>query len=129
MFGQATVYQFYDNTGDVSITLDSTIATMNSQYTGIPFVSSAGILYFHRIAKVNITGTSIFNNNYGSVISSKDSNVYLSGNLTFNNNHATNGPAILLVGSCQLHFMREVIAKFTNNWAELMGGAIHARGD
>ena len=25
--------------------------------------------------------------------------------------------------------MREVIAKFTNNWAELMGGAIHARGD
>ena len=25
--------------------------------------------------------------------------------------------------------MSEVIAKFTNNWAELMGGAIHARGD
>ena len=85
----ATVYQFDDNTGDVSITLDSTIATMNSQYTGIPFVSSAGIFYFYRIAKVDITGTSIFSNNYGSVISSKDSNVYLSGNLTFNNNHAT----------------------------------------
>ena len=125
----ATVYQFADNTGDVSITLDSTIATMNSQYISIPFVSSAGIFYFERIAKVYITGTSIFSNNYGSVISSKDSNVYLSGSLTFNNNHATNGPAILLVGSCQLHFMREVIAKFTNNWAELMGGAIHARGD
>ena len=125
----ATVYQFDDNTGDVSITLDSTIATNNSQYTGIPFVSSAGIFYFQRIAKVYITGTSIFSNNYGSVISSKGSNVYLSGNLTFNNNHATNGPAILLVGNCQLHFMSEVIAKFTNNWAELMGGAIHARGD
>ena len=125
----ARVYQFDDNTGNVSITLDSTIATNNSQYTGIPFVSSAGIFYFQRIAKVNITGTSIFSNNYGSVISSRGSNVYLSGNLTFNNNHATNGPAILLVGNCQLHFMREVIAKFTNNWAELMGGAIHARGD
>ena len=125
----ATVYQFADNTGDVCITLDSTIATMNSQYISIPFVSSAGIFYFQRIARVYITGTSIFSNNYGSVISSKDSNVYLSGNLTFNNNYATNGPAILLVGSCQLHFMSEVIAKFTNNWAELMGGAIHARGD
>ena len=123
----ARVYQFADNTGDVSITLDSTIATKNSQYIGIPFVSSAGIFYFHRIAKVYITGTSNFSNNYGSVISSKGSNVYLSGNLTFNNNHATNGPAILLAGSCQLHFMSEVIAKFTNNWAELMGGAIHAR--
>ena len=125
----ATVHQFDDNTGNVSITLDSTIATKNSQYISIPFVSSAGIFYFQRIAKVYITGTSIFSNNYGSVISSKSSNVYLSGNLTFNNNHATNGPAILLVGSCQLHFMREVIAKFTNNRAELMGGAIHARGD
>ena len=125
----ATVYQFDDNTGNVSITLDSTIATNNSQYIRIPFVSSAGIFYFQRIAKVYITGTSIFSNNYGSVISSKGSNVYLSGNLTFNNNHATNGPAILLVGSCQLYFMSEVIAKFTNNWAELMGGAIHARGD
>ena len=125
----ATVYQFDDNTGNVSITLDSTIATKNSQYIRIPFVSSASIFYFQRIAKVNITGTSNFSNNYGSVISSKGLNVYLSGNLTFNNNHATNGPAILLVGSCQLHFMSEVKAKFTNNWAELMGGAIHARGD
>ena len=125
----ATVYQFDDNTGNVSITLDSTNATKNSQYIRIPFVSSAGIFYFERITKVNITGTSIFSNNYGSVISSKGSNVYLSGNLTFNNNHATNGAAILLVGNCQLHFMSEVIAKFTNNWAELMGGAIHARGD
>ena len=125
----ATVYQFADNTGNVSITLDSTIATKNSQYIEIPFVSSAGIFYFHRITKVDITGISIFSNNYGSVISSKGSNVYLSGNLTFNNNYATNGPAILLVGNCQLHFMSEVIATFTNNWAELFGGAIHARGN
>ena len=125
----ATVYQFADNTGNVSITMDSTIARKNSQYIEIPFVSSAGIFYFRRIYKVEITGTSNFSNNYGSVISSKGSNVYLSGNLTFNNNYATNGPAILLVGNCQLHFMSEVVATFTNNWAELLGGAIHARGD
>ena len=125
----ATVYQFADNTGNVFITLNSTIATNNSQYIGIPFVSSAGIFYFHRITKVEITGTSIFSNNYGSVISSKGSNVYLSGNLTFNNNHATNGPAILLVGNCQLYFMSEAIATFTNNWAELLGGAIHTRSN
>ena len=125
----ATVYQFADNTGNVSITLDSTIATKNSKYIGISFVSSAGIFYFHGIAKVEITGTSIFSNNYGSVISSKGSNVYLSGNLTLNNNHATNGPVILLVGNCQLHFMSEVIATFTNNRPGLLGGAIHARSN
>ena len=122
----ATVYLFANNRGNVSITLDSTIATKNSQYTGIPFVSSADIFYFHRIDKVNITGTSNFSNNYGSVISSKTSNVYLSGNLTFNNNHAMTGPAIRLVGDCQLYFMNGVIAKFTDNWAQLVGGAIYA---
>ena len=124
----ATVYQFADNRGTVSIILDSTIATNNSQYTRIPFVSSAGIFHFHRIDKVNITGISDFNNNYASVISSKDSNIYLSGNLTFDNNRAMSGPAILLLGNCQLYFMSEVIAKFTNNWAQLVGGAIHAEG-
>ena len=124
----ATVYQFINNRGNVSITLDSTIANENSQYTGIPFVSSAGIFYFHRIDKVDITGISNFNDNYGSVISSKDSNIYLSGHLTFDNNHAMSGPAILLLGNCQLYFMSKVIAKFTNNWAQLVGGAIHAEG-
>ena len=124
----ARVYQFTDNIGNVSITLDSTIATKNSQYTGIPFVSSAGIFYFHRIDKVDIIGISNFSDNYGSVISSKDSNIYLSGHLIFHNNRAMSGPAILLLGNCQLYFMSEVIAKFTNNWAQLVGGAIHAEG-
>ena len=122
----ATVYQFADNKCNVSITLDSIIALKNSQYTDVPYLSSAGIFYFHRINRVDITGTSNFSNNYGSVISSKNSNVYLSGNLTFNNNHAMTGPAIRLVGNCQLYFMNGVIAKFTNNWAQLVGGAIYA---
>ena len=124
----ATVYQFADNTGNVSITLESTIALRNSQYTEFPFRSSAGIFYFYRINRVNIAGTSNFSNNYGSVISSKNSNVYLSGNFTFNNNHAMTGPAIRLVGGCQLYFMNGVIAKFTDNWAQLVGGAIYAEG-
>ena len=124
----ARVYQFADNRGTFSITLDSTIANENSQNTGFPFVSSAGIFYFHRIDKVDITGISNFSNNYGSVISSKDSNIYLSGHLTFDNNHAMSGPAILLLDNCQLYFMSEVIATFTNNWAQLVGGAIHAEG-
>ena len=123
-----SVYQFADNTDNVSITLDSTIVLKNSQYTEFPYLSSAGIFYFYRINRVDITGTSNFSNNYGSVISSKNSNVYLSGNLTFNNNHAMTGPAINLVGNCQLYFMNGVIAKFTDNWAQLVGGAIYADG-
>ena len=124
----ASVYKYIDNINNISITLESTIATKNSQYTGIPFVSSAGIFYFHRIDKVDITGNSNFSNNYGSVISSKDSNIYLSGDLTFDNNHAMSGSAIHLLGNCQLHFMSEIIARFTNNWAQIVGGAIHAEG-
>ena len=124
----ASVYKYTDNINNISITLESTIAKKNSQYTGIPFVSSAGIFYFHRIGRVNVIGTSCFSNNYGSVISSKDSNIYLSGDITFDNNHAMSGSAILLRGNCQLHFMSEIIAKFTNNWAQLVGGAIHAEG-
>ena len=90
----ASVYQ-YDNTlGNVSITLDSIVAAKNSQNTKQTFVWSENIFHFHRINRVYIIGTSTFSNNYGSVISSQDSNVYLSGNLTFNNNHALSGPAI-----------------------------------
>ena len=121
-----SVYQFADSRGNVSIKLDSTIAVDNSQNPERPFVSSASIFYFYKINKVDITGTSNFSNNYGSVISSQDSNVYLSGNLTFNNNHAMVGPAVRLVGNCQLYFMSGVIAKFTDNSAQLFGGAIYA---
>ena len=59
---------------------------------------------------------------------SEDSNVYLSGNLSFNNNHAMTGAAISLVGNCQLYIMSGVIANFTDNSAQLMGGAIYADG-
>ena len=124
----ASAYQYASNRGNVSITLDSTIVIDNSQYNKIPYAPSAGIFYFYKINRVDITGTSNFSNNYGSVISSQDSNVYLSGNLTFNNNHAMTGPAIRLVGNCQLYFMSGVIAKITHNSAQLMGGAIYADG-
>ena len=124
----ASVYQYSNSNGNVSILLASTIVKENFQHGGIPYASSAGTVYFNRISRVDITGTSIFRNNYGSVISSQDSNVYLSGNLTFRNNHALSGPAINLVGNCQLYFMSGVIAKFTDNSAQLMGGAIYADG-
>ena len=124
----ASVCHIADNGGNVSIKLDSTIAVYNSQNPARPFVSSAGIFYFYKINRVAITGTSHFSNNYGSVISSQDSNVYLSGNLTFSDNHAMTGPAIRLVGNCQLYFMSGVIAKFINNSAHLVGGAIYADG-
>ena len=126
----ARVLQFSDNCirGNVSFTLDSTIATNNSQNRGVPIVSFTGMFYFDRISRIDITGTSHFSNNYGSVISSTDSNVYLSGNLTFNDNYALTGAAIRLVGTGQLYFMSGVIAKFTDNSAESLGGAIYAEG-
>ena len=122
------VRQFPNVRGNVSITLDSIFAMNNSQNTGTPIVSDAGMFYFIRFNRVDITGTSYFSNNYGSVILSEDSNIFLSGKLTFNNNHATTGAAIRLIHNCQLYFMSGVIATFTNNSAQLSGGAIYADG-
>ena len=124
----AKVKQFPNNRGNVYITLDSIFVTNNSQNTGNPIVSAAGMFYFIRFNRVDITGTSYFSNNYGSVILSEDSNIYLSGNLTFNNNHAMTGSAIRLIQNCQLYFMSGVTANFTHNSAQLEGGAIYADG-
>ena len=43
----------------------------------------AGIFSFYGINSVHITGTSVFDKNYGSVIEAVDYDVYLSGNVTF----------------------------------------------
>ena len=125
----ASIYaQTYNSFGGVStIVLKDILANKNSQkkFKNVLPVSDAGIFSFYGINSVHITGTSVFNENYGSVIEAVDSDVYLSGNVTFSNNVGLRGAAIILKGNSHLHFLNGVSANFKGNSALLEGGAIY----
>ena len=111
--------------GSVNVVLEDVIAKDNYKFLQPLPVSTSGVFSFYDIHSINITGTSFFDNNYGSVIKAVDSDVYLSGNVTFNNNNGLKGAAIRLQGKCCLYFVNGVSAMFTNNHAQLEGGAIY----
>ena len=111
--------------GNVSIVLEDVIAKDNYKFLQPLPVSTSGVFSFYDIYSINITGTSFFVNNYGSVIKAVDSGVYLSGNVTFSNNNGLRGAAIRLEGKCHLYFLNGVSATFANNHAQLEGGAIY----
>ena len=123
----AIAYKEATTSSSVSIVLEDIEATNNFQsikHLKLP-VFNSGIFSFHSIHSVNITGTSVFKNNHGSVVEAVDTNVYLSGNITFNGNSGLKGAAIRLEGDSHLFFLNGITAKFTNNHAQLEGGAIY----
>ena len=115
--------------GSVSVILESIIASNNSLVTLASIPSSAGIFTFHGV-NFYITGTkkkpSNFSNNFGNVIDATDTNISLSGDILFDGNKGTSGAAIEMKYGNRLHFMNGLTANFTNNQAELFGGAIYA---
>ena len=113
---------------NIVIVLEDIHARNNSQKLTYQPVSTAGIFSFSNIANVIITGTSIFTNNYGSVIDALNSNVHLAkyANVTFNDNVGSRGAAIRLLGNGYLYFIGEAVVNFTNNQAQEFGGAIYA---
>ena len=125
----ASVYaQVYNSFGGiVTILLKDIFASKNSQkkLNNILPISEAGIFSFYGINSVHITGISVFDKNYGSVIEAVDSDVYLSGNVTFSNNVGLRGAAIRLKGKSHLHFLNGVSVNFKDNRALLEGGAIY----
>ena len=125
----ASIYaQTYNSfRGMSTIVLKDILASKNLQkkFKNVLPVSDAGIFSFYGINSVHITGTSVFDENYGSVIEAIDSDVYLSGNVTFSNNVGLRGAAIILKGNSHLHFLNGVSANFNDNSALLEGGAIY----
>ena len=113
---------------NIFIVLEDIYARNNAQKLTYQLVSTAGIFSFSNIAKVTITGMSIFTNNYGSVIDAFNSNVHFSkyANVTFNNNVGSRGAAIRLLGNGYLYFIGGAVVNFTNNQAQEFGGAIYA---
>ncbi len=93
---------------------------------------SYGAFKFVNLERVEITGKnqnmSIFERGTTSLIDAYNTNVYLSGNITFRNNHAqygSGGGAILLEASSYLYLQEPLNLVFENNSAEY-GGAIYA---
>jgi transcription initiation factor TFIID subunit 2/histone acetyltransferase MYST3 len=121
----AAILNRHGNT-KLRIELNDIIAQNNSQDLVDYKFSIGGIFSFYYADKVFISGTSVFENNFGSVIDAVNSNIFITGNVTFANNKGSNGAAIRLHGSCHLTFEGEDSrVEFNNNKAQLEGGAIY----
>ncbi len=112
-------------TNKVNVTMTDIDAFNNSKFYNNNIPKS--LFYFENIESVTIKGSSRFVNNLGSVICSKESNLYLLGDMIFINNKAENGGAIKLDGNVQLYFMNGLNASFLYNQAYSVGGAIYAK--
>ena len=119
----ATVYGRPSEVGRVGVTLENVQAYNNSQTIIRSSPSNIGMFTFNNIHHVTINGSS-FSSNYGSVINTFSSPVYLYGNVVFKNNHAKSGAAVRLTESL-LYFNESLNALFYNNTAEEIGGAIY----
>ena len=89
---------------------------------------------FGKLIFVNVGNVTIYGNNNlqyisGSVILACNSNIYLRGNISFENNRAINGGAIRLDQSSHLILLEPTNATFISNTAFSYGGAIYSYSD
>ena len=92
-------------------------------------VDNIGKLIFVNVGNVTIYGNNKLEYISGSVILACNSNIYLHGNISFENNRATNGGAIRLDQSSHLFLLEPTNATFINNIAFSYGGAIYSYAD
>ena len=120
----AKLNKHFGNKSIITVVLTSIIVIKNSELNKRESPTSE--LYFENIWQVAFHGIGHFENNFGSVIYSVESNLYLHDNMTFINNTGENGGAIRMEGNCLLYFMPGVNALFRDNEAYMYGGAIYA---
>ena len=115
----------YKSSKGLNIKLHDIKAMKNHQSGG---QLTAGIFTFVAVSKVTILGSypgsSCFTNNFGSVIIAYNSNIHLSGYLTFFNNIALKGAALKLQGYSKVFLMPGLKANFESNTAINSGSAI-----
>ena len=92
-------------------------------------VDDIGKLIFVNVGNVTIYGNNNLEYISGSVILACNSDIYLHGNISFENNRATNGGAIRLYQSSHLFLLEPTNATFINNTAFSYGGAIYSYAD
>ena len=115
----------YKSSKGLNIKLHDIKAMKNHQSGG---QLTAGIFTFVSVSNATISasypGSSYFQDNSGSVISTYNSIIYLSGHLTFINNIALNGAALKLQGYSKVFLMPGLKANFESNTAINSGSAI-----
>ena len=128
-----TVYGLTRNVRPLNLLMTDVIVEHNFQYFGDVTVDSltySSQFLFTRLGRVTIEGTSSlgssFIGNYGSAIDGYATDFYLMGNLTFQDNKATYGAAILLGSNSHIILAENSTILFQNNSAFLDGGAIYA---
>ena len=91
------------------------------------------ILTFVNNAAVYITsseqGRSVFTHNLGSVIEMYNTDLYMSGNVSFEHNKAEKGAAMKLLDGSHLFMHTNLSAVFQDNNASTYGGAIYGMND
>ena len=129
-----TVYGFSRlNTKRLNILMTDVIVEHNSQYFGnftVNTVTNSSQFLLARLGRVIIEGTSSlgssFIDNYGSVIEAFASDIYLTGNITFQDNKATYGAAIRLESNSHIILAENSTILFQDNIAYLDGGVLYA---
>ena len=95
--------------------------------------SPGAIMTFVNNAAVYITsseqGKSAFTHNLGSVIETYNTDLYMSGNVSFEYNKAEKGAAMKLLDGSHLFLHTNLSAQFQNNTAYSYGGAIYGLND
>ena len=132
MFAETT-YGLISNQKPLSLRMTDVHVEDNSQYFGninVNTMTNSSQFLFTRLGRVTIKGTAFlgskFVNNYGTVINAFASDVYLTGLVTFRDNTATQGAAMLLRSNSHLILAENSTVLFQNNQAFLDGGAIYA---
>ena len=114
------------------------------QFTDSEFISNSGVQRFHSLGKLNATSLgygAVFCNEFkisfrGSIIfmDNKGSALYLSNSvlevfekchITFSNNTAQNGGAVVIHGSSAIRTLKDSIISFSRNHALYRGGAMY----
>ena len=115
----------YKSSKGLHIKLHDIKASNNHQSGG---QLTAGIFTFVSVSHATISGSypgsSCFTNNFGSVINAYNSNIHLSGYLTFLNNTALKGAALKLQGYSKVYLMPGLKACFESNTAIDSGSVI-----
>ena len=125
-----TTYQPTVNSKFLLAKLNNILVYNNSEAGGITTRTTSSHIVFFRIGRATIEGNypynSSFINNYGTVITAFNSEVYLKGNVNFINNTASEGAGITLKSSSFLILADNSAILFQNNTAFVHGGAIYA---
>ena len=102
---------------------DATLAQLND----CVFTSGVNTLTIHK-SKVMLSGNSTFFNNHNSAFVSYNSDITLSGTVSFVNNTGIRGGAMALYSSI-IYLTSGLNIRFINNTAHETGGAIHIEPD